>query len=146
MDKRPDISAAMAKFLACPEAVADLERVYAQADQATANCRCLGGGCCCKFDIFGHRLYVTTAELALLTQPAKPSLPAKPWRCAYQYGPRCTAYQRRPLGCRLFFCSDVDQQDRTELYERLHSAIKILHRTHCIPYTYAELTGLLDVI
>jgi hypothetical protein len=146
MDNRQDISAAMARFLACPEAVAELERVYALADQASANCRCLGGGCCCKFDLLGHRLYVTPAELALLTQPARPSPPAKRWRCAYQCGPRCTAYERRPLGCRLFFCSDVHPQDRAELCERLHGAIKTLHRTHCIPYTYAELTGWLDVI
>ena len=36
--------------------------------------QCLGGGACCRFDLMGHRVYLSTGELALLgrTDPPAP--------------------------------------------------------------------------
>ncbi len=61
-------------------------------------------------------------------------------RCPYQIGPRCTARQRRPLGCRVFFCRQEQTRRARELYEQYHQEIRILHQRRCVPYAYAELT------
>ena len=65
----------------------------------------MGGGTCCKLNLRDHRLYVSVGELALLTLESPPA-PQRAWRChcLSQVGPECTAYRRRPLGCRVFFC------------------------------------------
>jgi len=102
---------------------------------------CFGGGACCKFDLTDHRLYLSTGELALLVL-APPPAPARcaARRCPYQVGPRCLARARRPLGCRVFFCSPglADWAGRT--YETLHRRIQQIHARHAVPYLYRELT------
>jgi len=54
--------------------MAELRELYEQVDAAVAasGALCMGGGACCRFDVAGHRLYVTTAELALLSTLAPP--------------------------------------------------------------------------
>ena len=124
--------------------LADLRAIYAEADRATAaaGAACMGGGACCRFDLIDHRLYVSLAELALLTtEPPGDFDRADRLRCPYQSGPDCTAYDRRPLGCRIFSCGAVGNPTPTELYERLHVKVRALHQTRCRPYVYAELTS-----
>jgi len=106
--------------------------------------RCLGGGACCKFDLTGRLVYVTTAELAFLLAAA-PADPARALRrrCPYQIGPRCTARPRRPLGCRTFFCDPVLADASGEVYERAHRRLRALHERLSLPYRYEELTGAL---
>ena len=128
-----------------PEALADLRAVYADADAAAirAGLTCLGGGGCCHFHVFGHRLYLTALELAELTTTPPPQ-PVEPGRCPYQIDPRCAAYARRPLGCRTFFCSAAgDGPDRVS-HENLHERIRRIHETRCIPYVYAELCAMIE--
>ena len=117
-----------------------LREIYEQADRSVAGGVCMGGGMCCKFDLFDHRLYLSLAELALLTiePPPRPQR-ARQRRCPYQVGPDCTAYSRRPLGCRAFSCSAVEGSQSAPLYEFLHRQIRQLHQSHCHPYAYAEL-------
>jgi hypothetical protein len=121
----------------------ELRRIYAAADARVAQrgAVCLGGGACCRFDLCSHRLYVSTAELALLaTQaPLRPERSAMK-RCAYQLGPRCTARDRRPLGCRTFFCRPPAAEDAGEEYERDHREIRLLHERFNVRYVYVELT------
>jgi len=119
-----------------------LRQVYRLADRAAADGDevCLGGGACCKFDLADHRLYVSTAELALLTAEAPPDPSrARRRRCPYQKGPICTARARRPLGCRTFFCSPRRKLPLQRIAERLHRQVRMLHERHCIPYSYADL-------
>ena len=127
-----------------PALMAELRELYRQADRAVAEARltCLGGGGCCRFDLFGHRLYVTAPELALLTAEPPPKRP-QPMRCCYQIGPECRAYARRPLGCRTFFCRSAGSDVAERVHEDLHGRLRRLHQTHCIPYRYAEMCGLL---
>jgi len=117
--------------------------VYRRVDAAAAarGAVCLGGGACCKFDLAGHRLYLSTGELALLTLEAPPR-PARSRRrrCPYQVGPRCVARDRRPLGCRIFFCSPGLGEWCRCAYERFHRRIRELHAQQDLPYLYVELT------
>ena len=129
------------------EAVASaLAELYARIDEesAAAGATCLGGGVCCKIDLTGQRLYLTTVELALLarTRPAR-GLRAGAGRCAYQVGPRCTARDRRPLGCRAFFCRPQLRDWSGRTYERYHRHICRLHERYHLPYAYVELTAAL---
>jgi Fe-S-cluster containining protein len=119
-----------------------LAAVYASVDDAVSatDARCMGGGTCCRFDLAGHRLYVTTLELAMLLEHPSAGTVA-PLRCPYQRGPRCLARFARPLGCRTYFCRAPQLMD---LYESFHQQIAALHEAHGIPYFYVELTSALD--
>lgn len=153
---------AVGRARAAPEFLDELRRLYESVDKVLAaqGARCLGGGACCRFDLMGHRLYASTGELAVLTgQPAPSTVegpapstiegPAPldhspaPLRCPYQFGPRCSAYRRRPLGCRLFFCRPGRDGQSSRTYEQFHRRIRQLHESFEVPYLYVELTGAL---
>ena len=120
-----------------------VSHILAQAESEIARLApvCLAGGACCKFDLTGDRLMVSTGELALLhTQsPPRPHRAAI-GRCPYQVGVSCLARDRRPLGCRTFFCRSRSRNFTSDIYERHHTAIRRLHENMVIPYVYVELT------
>ena len=132
-----------------PGFLADLRRLYDRVEAASARGpeRCLGGGACCRFDLAGHRLYVSTGELALLVSQGgadglEPGRSVR-LRCPYQYGPRCRARAVRPLGCRVYFCRPVCPEHARARYEKYHRLIRLLHHRHRLPYRYVELTSAL---
>jgi len=108
---------------------------------------CMGGGVCCRFDLFDHRLYVTLGELAVLrlTPPVDPSRTNRN-RCPYQQGPKCMARLNRPLGCRVFFCRERPGARNNEVYEMRHRQICELHARHNVPYAYIELISALKIL
>ena len=129
-------------------ALAELEALLAHVDAMIAAeltresepAGCLGGGGCCKFDLYGHRLYVTPLELALLARmPAPHPRQAARGRCPWQEGPTCSAHAWRPLGCRTFFCWVANAQTYRDLHEQTHRQVQAVHQRHCIPCCYGEL-------
>src|SRR5438552_3500635 len=77
---------------------------------------CERSGRCCRFDEYGHRLFVTTMELATFTfaieSPATPSrvLPSRVSSgCPFQIHGLCSVHTSRPFGCRIFFCDPTAQ-------------------------------------
>lgn len=123
-----------------------LRGVYRAVDEAIArrDPRCFGGGACCRFELMGHRLMLSAGELALLTLAAPPTgYGAGVLPCPYQFGPRCTARDRRPLGCRVHFCGAELEDFCHQTYEASHRQIRRLHETHTLPYVYVELTSAL---
>lgn len=137
-----EVSDAVATCARDGDFIASLLGVYERVDTAiaTRDAACMGGGACCKFDAFGHRLYISAGELAVLTESPPPE-PVRRGHCPYQVGPRCTARQRRPLGCRVFFCDPAAEDWSTVEYERFHAEIRGLHERHCLPYAYVELVA-----
>jgi len=133
----------------------ELGAILRQGDRAADDCHwaCQACGKCCRFEQFGHKLYVTAGELAyLIRQPASEADPqqsasglqTKPAAvCPYQDGNRCIARDGRALGCRLFFCDPAAADWCNDIYEELHAKIKHLHAAHGLPYIYAELTSAL---
>lgn len=109
------------------------------------NPQCDACGDCCKFDRAGHRLFVTTGELALLISKYTP-ISAKKLRCCYQQKDLCTARTHRPLGCRVFFCNKDEEEANIEIIESFHRQIVDSHKRHNIPYHYFELTGGLEFL
>ncbi len=123
--------------------VAALGELYSCVDDelSAVGAVCKGGGSCCKFDLAGHRLFVSAGELALLSAEAPPN-PHRALlrRCPWQTGPLCTAHTRRPLGCRTYFCDRPTTDACQAIYERYHNAISQLHEAHSLEYRYVELT------
>lgn len=133
------LAAGNARFLQEIRGVLD----RAQSDLADLQPTCRACGTCCDFAAAGHRLYVTTGELALLSLAPPADAAPPPLRCPYQDGPACAARELRPLGCRTYFCDGPSTDRCRELHERLHAEIRRLHGRRTIPYHYVELTAAL---
>ncbi len=134
--------AAVCVALGNSSALESLRAILASAQEEVESLAipCRACGKCCDFAAMDHRLFVSTAELALLAVEPPPS-PAEPLHCPYQQGGLCSARQRRPLGCRVFYCDSASQTRLNELYERYHQWIVALHQEWDIPYLYGEMTS-----
>jgi Fe-S-cluster containining protein len=130
------------------EAAAAIRSIYAEL-QAEIDRRkpiCVASGKCCNFESYGHRLYVTTLELAVFATDLKDCLPELgghplpviAGRCPLQSGRLCGVHAIRPFGCRIFFCDPTATQWQQDQYEAFHAKIKSLHQQFDIPYFYVE--------
>lgn len=110
------------------------------ADIAAQNPVCTNRGDCCKFDAFGHRLYVTDVELQYFLHHQRDAglRAVTNGTCPYQIDGRCTARDHRPLGCRIFFCDPNAQAWQPPLYEQYLADLKRIGRDHGIDYRYTE--------
>jgi Fe-S-cluster containining protein len=102
-------------------------------------------GRCCRFEEYGHRLFVTTAELAAFTRGLGERGPAAPnsgrWDgtgCPFQSNKMCGVHAIRPFGCRMFFCDATSTEWQNETYEVFHARLKRLHEDLGVPYFYVE--------
>ncbi len=97
---------------------------------------------CCRFDAYGHNLFVSTAEMALFLRCSDLSRMADPIAGACPFlrtrPARCAARAARPLGCRLFFCDRSARWWQPDLYDLLHRRMRRLHEVFEVPYFYAE--------
>lgn len=101
---------------------------------------CVISGKCCRFEEYGHRLYVTTLELATFIGDLHTPMPTD-WDgtgCPFQVNKLCSVHTIRPFGCRMFFCDPTATEWQNELYERFHARLKRLHESLGVPYAYVE--------
>ena len=143
-------------------ALEKLRQLYAQLDEDIALRKpiCNASGRCCKFELWGHRLYVSTLELANFLQVTRREKPDAPGTdsvaaitfplplyqedgtlspgCPWQIDGLCTARSARPLGCRIYFCDTPAKSWQQERYEYYHENITALHAAFEIPYRYME--------
>lgn len=126
--------------------MATVERLYEELANAIAERKpvCTASGRCCRFESYGHRMYVSTIELARfvvdLESAGEPGGNAL-WGgtgCPFQIDGLCGVHAIRPLGCRTFYCDPTSAQWQNELYERHHSELRALHNELGIPYQYVE--------
>ncbi|MFI4862376.1 MAG: hypothetical protein ACIAXF_17055 [Phycisphaerales bacterium JB063] len=124
---------------------------------------CNASGRCCKFETYGHRLYVTGLEIAWFLQhvpgagdgatdvskerPGGSPSHALPVMqpaarladaCRYQLDGLCSTHTIRPLGCRVYFCTPGTDDWQHAIYERFLDRLRALHQTHGLPYRYME--------
>src|SRR5690348_9608071 len=88
------------------EAVA---QVYTDVQRAIDSRRpvCAMSGRCCRFEEYGHRLFVTTMEMAAFVASLGSTDAMKRWDgtgCPFQVNRLCSVHTIRPFGCRMFFC------------------------------------------
>ena len=109
---------------------------------------CVASGKCCRFETYGHRLFVTTMELAsFLTAwrrggwSDEMAESVRGWigtGCPFQIDKLCGVHMDRPFGCRIFFCDPTATQWQQDQYEQFHRQLKQLHETLGVPYYYVE--------
>jgi len=143
--------------------IAEVRAILEELDRDVAGRKpvCQASGKCCKFEEYGHRLYVTRAELMYFAATVGAterrsdeatkgagdskavSLPmffqTETIRgCPYQVDGLCTARDARPMGCRVYFCDANSQSWLNEVYERYHAKLRALHEKYKLPYEYME--------
>jgi hypothetical protein len=121
-----------------------LRDLYREVDQAVAvrGPICELSGRCCRFQEFGHTLFLTAPEALLLVADAP--RPARdldagascPWQDAFG---RCLAREARPLGCRVYFCDPSFEGYAPELTETFLTRLRRLAQEHNWPWQYAPL-------
>ena len=102
--------------------------------------KCQMCGKCCDFAQFDHRLFITPPEIFyfnanLSDEKQKPMTTS---RCPYNIDTRCTVYQHRFAGCRIFCCK-ADADFQRSLSELALNKFKSLCNEFKIPYRYTEL-------
>ncbi len=120
---------------------------------------CIASGCCCHFEAFGHRLFLTGLEAAwtwarLQGTPTRVEIASsfERGRCPFlvRHGAdstgRCGIHAIRPAACRLFFCDPKAASWERELYEECHQAIRSIHQRFALTYRYAEWRVLLAAL
>ena len=101
---------------------------------------CWNRGECCSFDSFGHKLFVTSVELAYFARGQLQTWrsPRSDATCPYHENGRCTAREHRPLGCRIFFCDPSAKPWQGSEYERRLSELKQIGDALGVTYRYTE--------
>lgn len=138
-----------------PQISGELELVYEAITRAVDTRRpvCERSGRCCRFEEWGHRLYVTGLEAAyLLTRLDRPLTPDTIARarqaggCPFQKALLCSVHGIRPLGCRVYYCDESAQEWQRELCERMLGEVKAIHDRHGLAYRYGEWRGMLEML
>lgn len=130
--------------------VREVADIYNWIEQQLASCgepagRCEACGRCCDFESFDHRLYVTPPELMYLAASSdnEKLLPMTTSQCPYNSDGKCTVYEYRFAGCRIFCCKgDADFQSR--ISEEALKRFKTLCTELEIPYLYINLASALN--
>ena len=130
---------------------------------------CLASGACCRFERFGHRMYLSMLEAAFVVgridavRKARAANPLRlleveasrargdcPYLVAGTSGDRCGEHEERPLGCRIYFCDrGADGRGgewQNALYEAIHRDVVALHDQVGAPYRYLEWRAALAAI
>ena len=126
--RRPEVRATVADLYAAVQREIDQRKPL-----------CVISGKCCRFEEYGHRLYVTTVELAAFVH-SSPAMPSD-WDgmgCPFQKNKLCSVHPIRPFGCRMFFCDPTSTEWQNHRYERFHADLKRIHEQFDVPYFYVE--------
>jgi Fe-S-cluster containining protein len=103
---------------------------------------CQISGRCCRFEEYGHTLFVSAPEFALLLADGPP--PGRPMddgaTCPWQDEKgRCSAREARPMGCRVYFCDPKYQPMAPEIAEAGIARLKRLVDDLGLAWDYAPL-------
>jgi len=123
-----------------PEVVAAMQSLYRDADRRISEqgATCWNKGDCCKFGRFGHRLYVTALETACYLAAGDATAPTEADVCPHAHDGKCHARDRRPLGCRVFYCDPAARSWQGPLTEEFLARLRTLHDELDVPYFYAD--------
>lgn len=106
---------------------------------------CHACGRCCDFDSYGHKLFVTSAEIAYLAAMVgwENVLRMSGGECPYHLRGECTIHAHRFAGCRIFYCKG-DPQAQSALSEWVSSRFKAICQETGTEYMYADLRTALN--
>src|SRR5438552_14658879 len=121
--------------------------LYREVDQSVAAVGpvCVANGRCCRFKEYGHVLFVSNLEAAVLLDGAPDyEQPVSVDFCPFQKENLCTAREARPLGCRLYYCDASYQETGNRITEEYLTRLKALADEHRIDWRYAPLHQFLN--
>ncbi len=131
--------------------VDDLRRlvldIYREVDAAVAAAGpvCVASGRCCRFKEYGHTLFLSNLEAAVLLADAPAyERPVTADFCPFQKDNLCTARGPRPLGCRIYYCDPTYQETGSRLSEEYLRRLKEIARARGLPWRYAPLHHFLN--
>ena len=106
---------------------------------------CSACGKCCDFDSFDHRLFVTTPEIHYFNSKigAENFKPMVNGNCPYNINGKCSVYEHRFAGCRIFSCKG-NSDSQNKLSETVLGKLKSLCHDFNKPYRYADLKTVLN--
>ncbi len=105
---------------------------------------CSACGKCCNFKQFDHQLFVTPPELLYLSAHLGDKLKQMTnGVCLYNLAGKCTVYDYRFSGCRIFCCK-ADKDFQSELSESAIQKLKSICEKFGVPYEYSDLKKALD--
>lgn len=122
---------------------------HVEATAATSDLSCQMCGRCCDFDAYDHRLFVTTPEIVyfLSCVDAQDLRIMSDGICPYRAEARCSVYEHRFAGCRIFCCcGPLDVSHQTVLSEQALRCFKVMARRYSIPYVYTDLKTALGAL
>jgi Fe-S-cluster containining protein len=121
--------------------------VYREVDEAVARAGpvCQASGRCCRFQEYGHVLFLSHLEAEILLEAAPPyGTPVSADGCPFQMDGLCTAREPRPLGCRIYFCDPQYQETSHQITEQAVQRLKELAAQHDAGWLYAPLPHFLN--
>ena len=126
------------------EAKAELRTLYDKLDAEVAELGpiCQLSGRCCRFEEYGHTLFVSSCEVQFLVEVApEPSRALDQGKtCPWQNtSGHCTAREGRPIGCRVYYCDPTYERSAHDLSERYIAHLKALTDRHGLAWNYAPL-------
>ncbi len=121
---------------------AELDRRIAAVLARNAGAGCLRCGTCCTFLPKCDVLYATALEREFLASVPPPPGECPEGACPYLRGGRCTARERRTVGCRAHFCTSVlpaqeAREECREVGEEALAGIRGIVEEHGIEWDYA---------
>jgi len=116
------------------------------AEIAAAGPVCELSGRCCRFKEYGHTLFLSRPEADLLLEPGLPeNAVVDESGCPFQVQGLCTARERRPLGCRVYYCDRNYAGVGEALSERYIARLKKLHAESATAWEYRPLHDFLRI-
>jgi hypothetical protein len=106
---------------------------------------CQACGKCCDFGVSDHRLFITTPELMYLAAKLGEDgvRPMRTGRCPYNIDGKCSIYEYRFAGCRIF-CCEGDTDFQSMLSESAVKKFKSACVEFGIAYKYLDLATALN--
>lgn len=122
------------------ELIERMRSFYEETDRLIAeySATCWNRGQCCAFSQYGHRLYVTALETAYYLSAGEPLPQITEDACPHASGGKCHVRDRRPLGCRIYYCDPKAHDWQGPLTEERLGRLRTLHMQLDVPYFYAD--------
>lgn len=125
-----------------PEMRSGLLALYEEvgAKVAAASPVCELSGRCCRFKEYGHTLFISRPEAELLLEQGLPAnAEISDAGCPFQISGLCTAREKRPLGCRIYYCDPKYAGIGEEISEQSIRSLKGLHENTDTSWEYRPL-------
>lgn len=117
-----------------------IDEVYRWIDAQGIEHTCTGCGGCCNFTKYDHLLFVTGVELIHFAEAMGEGniKPMENGICPYRVDGKCTVYENRFAGCRIFQCNGSDDL-QSEVMEKALGKFKEIGEQFGVDYLYVDL-------